>query len=123
MTLWTALTDPRFKAAEIICYSAYFPIFGFRDINYCGMQITPGLFSLVHLHDLQGLLAPKPLLIGIGANDSCFAIEESMRCFHGLESIYEAAGVRDVLELDLHQGEHGWGGNLSESFFRRNLTQ
>ena len=121
MTLWTALTDPRIKAAEIICYSAYWPSFGFRDINYCGMQVAPGLFSLVHLHDLQGLLAPMPLLIGIGANDACFPIDESMRCFRGAEHIYEAAGARSKLELDLHSGGHGWGGNLSRDFFGKYL--
>ncbi len=122
MTLWSALTDERIKAAEIICYSAYWPLFGFRDINYCGMQVAPGLFSLVHLHDLQGLLAPMPLLVDVGANDSCFPVDESLRCFRGLERIYEAAGARDRLELDLHPGEHGWGGNRSARFFRRHLS-
>jgi len=120
-TLWSALCDPRFKAAEIIGYSDLFPIFGVRDVNYCGMQISPGLFKLVDLPDLQGLLAPRPLLIDIGANDSCFGVDGAMDCYRKLETIYAAAGVPDRLELDLFPGEHGWGGNKSEAFFYKYL--
>jgi len=58
MTLWMALCDPRFTAAEIICYSDLWAAFGIRDLNYCGMQVAPGLYKLVDLPDLQGLLAP-----------------------------------------------------------------
>ena len=121
MTLWTALCDSRFKAAEIICYSGIWPYFGFRDINYCGMQVAPGLFKLVHLHDLQGLLAPRPLLIDIGVYDTCFYVDEAHRCFTGLQKIYQAADCEESLELDLFPGEHSWGGNKSLSFFKRHL--
>ena len=61
MTLWSAFCDERFKASEIICYSDLWAAFGMRDINYCGMQVAPGLYALVDLPDLQGLLAPMPL--------------------------------------------------------------
>lgn len=119
MTLWMALCDTRFKAAEIVCYSDLWAAFGYRDVNYCGMQVAPGLFKLVDLPDLQGLLAPRPLLVSIGANDTCFKIDTAMRCFRQVEKIYRAAGAE--LELDLHPGEHGWAGNRSEAFFRRHL--
>ncbi len=121
MCLWSAFCDPRFKAAEIICYSDLWAIFGFRDFNYCGMQVAPGLFKLVDLPDLQGLLAPLPLLIDIGAYDTCFTPESSMACYRKLETIYRAAGAPDQLELDLFPGEHGWGGNKSKEFFRKHL--
>ena len=118
MTLWMALCDPRFKAAEIICYSDLWAAFGMRDINYCGMQVAPGLYKLVDLPDLQGLLAPRPLLIDIGAQDTCFKVDTAMQCYRQVEAIYRAAGASERLELDLHPGEHGWGGNKSEAFFR-----
>lgn len=53
MTLWMSLCDERFKATEIICYSDLWAHFGIRDINYCGMQVTPGLYKLVDLPELQ----------------------------------------------------------------------
>ncbi len=121
MTTWTALCDPRMKAAEIICYSDLFACFGIRDLNYCGMQIAPGLFKLVDLPDLQGLLAPKPLLIDIGGYDSCFLVDSAMACFRQLRRIYRAAGAADKLILDLFPGEHSWGGHKSVGFFKRYL--
>lgn len=121
MSLWTALTDPRFGAVEIICYSDLFALFGIRDINYCGSQITPGLFELVDVPDLQGLLAPVPLLVDIGANDECFQVENAMACFRRVRKIYEAAGAGENLNLDLFAGGHGWSGGKSETFFRKHL--
>ena len=121
MTLWSALCDRRFRAAEIICYSDLWELFGIRDINYCGMQVAPGLYKLVDLPDLQGLLAPRPLLIDIGARDSCFVVDGALRCFRKLEAIYRAAGARSRLELDYFPGEHAWGGNRSDEFFARHL--
>jgi dienelactone hydrolase len=123
MALWTALYDERFSAAEIICYSDLWPLFGMRDCNYCGMQVAPGLFKLVSLGDLQGLLAPLPLLIDIGVYDSCFKVDGALQCFAQVERIYGAAGARQRLELDLFPGEHGWGGHQSARFFQKHLSR
>ena len=117
MTLWTALCDVRMKAAEIICYSDLWAYFGMRDLNYCGMQVAPGLFALVDLPDLTGLLAPLPLLVDIGVHDSCFHVGEALACYQHVRRIYEAAGVGDRLHLDQFAGEHAWGGNASRDFF------
>jgi hypothetical protein len=121
MTTWSALCDKRFKAAEIICYSDLWALFGYRDINYCGMQVAPGLYKLVDLPDLQGLIAPRPLLIDIGAFDDCFNSEGALECFRQLENIYTAANARENLELDLFPGNHAWGGNKSIEFFGKHL--
>ena len=121
MALWTALTDERMKAAEIICYSQLWKDFGIRDVNYCGMQVAPGLYDLVDLPDLQGLLAPLPLLIDIGAYDHGFKIDSAMQCHKRLEEIYAAAQATNKLELDLFPGDHSWGGNKSVEFFRQHL--
>lgn len=122
MTLWMTLCDERFKATEIICYSDLWAHFGIRDINYCGMQIAPGLYKLVDLPDLQGLLAPNPLLVDIGAYDDCFKVDTAMECFNKVSRIYAAAGASDKLELDLYPGTHAWGGNKSIDFFDKHLN-
>lgn len=121
MALWSALCDERFKAVEIICYSDLWAHFGIRDLNYCGMQVAPGLFKLVDLPDLQGLLVPRPLLVDIGAYDTCFRVETARACFEQVKAIYAAAGASDRLELDLFAGEHAWSGHKAEAFFRRYL--
>ncbi len=121
MALWMSLCDERFKATEIICYSDLWAHFGIRDINYCGMQVAPGLYKLVDLPELQGLLAPRPLLIDIGANDSCFKVDTAMTCFKKLEKIYAVAGAVKNLQIDLFSGGHSWGGNKSVDFFKSHL--
>lgn len=121
MTTWTYLLDSRFKAAEIICYTDLWECFGIRDINYCGMQVAPGLYKLVDLPDLQGLVAPRPLLVDIGVYDTCFHIDSSIASFKKIEQIYQAAGAADKLELDLFPAEHSWAGNKSREFFGKCL--
>ncbi len=121
MTLWSTLCDERLKAAEIICYSDLWEVFGIRDINYCGMQVAPGLYKLVDLPDCQGLIAPRPLLVDIGTYDTCFNVDSAMECYRKVERIYAAARSSDKLELDLAPREHGWCGNKSVEFFRRYL--
>ncbi len=122
MSVWMKLCDSRLKAAEVMGYSDLWANFGIRDLNYCGMQIAPGLFYLVDVPDLQGLIAPDPLLIDIGVYDECFKIDAAMACYKQLENIYDAAGIPDKLSLDLFPGGHAWGGNKSVDFFKKYLS-
>lgn len=121
MALWSALADERLGAIEIICYSDRFADFAYRDLNCCGLQVTPGLYKLVDVPDLQGLLAPRPLLVDIGVHDDCFRIESAMACHRRVREIYHAAHADDQLELDLFPGGHGWSGASSIPFFTRHL--
>jgi dienelactone hydrolase len=121
MTTWMSICDDRIKATDILCYSDRFADFGYRDTNFCGSQITPGLFALGDVPDLQGLIAPRPLLVEIGVFDDCFLLDSAMSCFKEVEKIYAAAGARDRLELDLFEGGHAWGANRSREFFARHL--
>jgi len=122
MTTWISLCDPRIKATDIICYSDRFAKFAIADFNYCGSQIVPGLYKLCDVPDLQGLIAPRPLLVEIGVYDDCFNVDSAMSCYHEVEKIYQAAGVADKLHLDLFQGGHSWGANKSVEFFKRYLS-
>lgn len=121
MTTWMSICDERIKASDIICYSDRFEQFAIRRANYCGSQMTPGLYDLCDVPDLHGLIAPRPLLIEIGASDECFLVDDAMSCYREVEKIYAAAGVSDRLQLDLFQGGHAWGANKSVDFFRKYL--
>jgi hypothetical protein len=82
--------------------------------------VTPGIFALVDTPELQGLIAPRPLLAEIGIHDKCFHVDHTLGEHHKrLERIYKAAGAE--LELDLFPGTHAWGGNKSVAFFRKHL--
>jgi hypothetical protein len=121
LALWSTLLDDRLKATEIICYSDTFPDFALRDIQYCGSQITPGLFALVDVSDLQGLIAPRPLMVDVGAYDQIFRIESSLPCVERVEEIYAAAGASDVFRKQIFPGGHGWMPIDSVEFFQRHL--
>jgi dienelactone hydrolase len=121
MALWMTLCDERFLASEIICYSDLWAHFGIRDLNYCGMQVAPGLYKLVDLPELQGLVAPRPLLVDIGAQDPCFKVDSAMECYRQVKRIYGASGAADKLELDLHKGGHAWSGVRAPAFFDKYL--
>ncbi len=121
MTTWMTIMDERIKASDIICYSDMFSKFAFCDLNFCGSQITYGLFDICDIPDLQGLIAPKPLLIEIGSYDECFSVDSAMSCYNELEKIYKSAGCEGKLYLDLFEGGHKFSGKKAFDFFKKNL--
>jgi len=121
MTVWSAVCDDRLRAAEVVCYSDMFADFAFRDLEDCGSQIAPGLFELVDVPDLQGLIYPRPLLVDIAAFDETFALDSAMRCFRQVEAIYEAGGAGGAIDLNLFGDGHRWEGGRSVGFFERHL--
>ena len=120
LTTWVALYDPRFKAADIICYAGPFYDIAYRTHNVCGSQVTPGIYDLVDTFDIQGLIAPRPVLVELGIHDDCFHIDHTLTHYRKLESIFKAANAD--LELDLFPNVHSWGANKSEAFFRKHLS-
>jgi dienelactone hydrolase len=121
MTTWIALLDDRIKAADIICYSARFRDFAIKDGNICGSQYLSGLYSLCDVPDLQGLIAPRPVLAEIGVHDKCFLEYDALSCSEEVKKIYSAAGVPEKYEVDLFDGDHRFAGNKAFAFFDKYL--
>lgn len=121
MTTWISLLDERVKAADVICYSDTFPRFAVARANFCGNQMVPGLHRLCDVGDLQGLIAPRPLLLEIGLMDSCFLYEDAIVARDKARRIYEAAGAADRFCVEEFPGEHGFGGREAFAFFDRFL--
>ncbi len=121
LSTWMSICDERIKATDIICYSDLFADFGMRDINFCGSQVTPGLYALCDVPDLHGLIAPQPLLVEIGSYDDCFKVDSAMSCYQEVAKIYTAAGASENLELDLFEGGHQFSGRKCFDFFAKHL--
>jgi hypothetical protein len=121
LALWSTLFDERLKATEIICYSDTFPDFALRDHQYCGSQITPGLFDLVDVADLQGLIAPRPLMTDLGAYDPVFRLESAVKCSQKVQEIYAAAGAEEHFRRQIFTSGHGWKALESVEFFDQYL--
>ncbi len=121
MTTWISLLDERIKAADVICYSDTFPRFAIARANFCGNQFLPGLYRLCDVGDLQGLIAPRPLLLEIGLHDTCFLYKDASVARDQARRIYQAAGAIETFDVDEFPGEHGFGGREAFAFFDRHL--
>ena len=121
MTTWISLLDERVAAADVICYSDTFPRFAVARANFCGNQFLPGLYRLCDVGDLQGLIAPRPLLLEIGLSDSCFLYEDAIVARDQARRVYQAAGAAEKFDVDEFPTEHGFGGREAFGFFDRFL--
>lgn len=103
MSLHLAARDSRIRAA---CVSGYFGTSGQHLCAMCGSQTLPGLLKWGDRAEVTGLICPRPLLIQTGEYDSSFPTSDCLREFKRLEQIYQAAGVRPKLGVDMFEGVH-----------------
>ncbi len=124
MTTYLAALEPRLKVA---CISGYLSTvrgdaMGMRGLgNFCGAQYMPGLLTIGDIPEVAGLIAPKPLVVEMGEQDTCFIIEDMKRAYAQLERIYAAAGAADCLVADVHPAGHAWSGRVAFPWFDRVL--
>jgi len=121
MTTFTTAFEQRIKAADIIGYVNPFGEFAICDDNACGMQVLPNLYRYFDVHDIAGLIAPRPLLVEMGIYDSIFPFEDLIRGWQGIERIYKAAGADDRLVSDIFPGVHAFSGIKAFEFFKKYL--
>ena len=125
-TLWLAAMDDRICAAVV---SGYF--YGYRDSlldlnSNCGCNYVPGLWQAVDMGDLGALVAPRPLLIETGD-------EDTLNGARGLANVYEQVAITrqaynlhdagDRLVHDVQPGEHQWFGVTAEPWLIGHLTK
>ena len=124
MTSYTTALDDRIKAAVISGYlSTLEDAFSMRGLgNYCGAQYMPGLLEWGDIPDVIGLIAPKPLLIEAGENDTCFAFDDATKAYNRLQEIYKASGAPDNLSRDTAPVGHSMIFKNAVPFFKRYLS-
>jgi len=126
MTTYVTALDPRLKVA---CISGYLSTIkgdaiGMRGLaNFCGAQYMPGLLTIGDIPEVAGLIAPRPLVVEMGEQDTCFVIDDMLVAFGQLSRIYTAAGASDQLIADVHPGGHVWSGQKSFPWLARRLGQ
>ena len=118
MTTFTSAVEPRIKAADIIGYVNPWYEFGIKRANFCGSQIVPEVYKYFDVHDIAGLIAPRPLLIEMGIYDDCFYIQDLLKGFEGVRKIYKAADSEEMLHKDVYPCSHAFIGHKAFQFFR-----
>lgn len=120
-TMFLAALDARIRAADIICNLTRYEDFAIREAEFCGSEILPHLMRYGDVADVAGLIAPRPLLIESGTNDTTYPVGPVLRAHEHLRRIYRAAGAEDRLHIDLFPGGHQFHGPSARAFFDRYL--
>jgi len=75
-------------------------------MHHCVDNYIPGLNQHAEMPDLVGLIAPVPLLLEMGAQDTIFPIEASKGAERHIRRIYRLLGEEDKLDSDIFEGPH-----------------
>jgi dienelactone hydrolase len=120
MTLFGAALEPRIKACLV---SGYYNTF--RDsifsISHCMDNYVPDILSVAEMSDVAGLIAPRPMFVESGTNDSIFPVEATRRSYAEAQKIWRLWGALDRLGLEIFEGEHSFSGREGFPFLKRHL--
>lgn len=97
-TLFATALDTRFAVSVPSCYFCTFE-HSIMAMSHCDCNYAPGLLNLCEMYDVAGLVAPRPMLIIAGQQDTIFPIEGVRIAYERLQGMYRAAGAEDKLEL------------------------
>jgi dienelactone hydrolase len=118
VSLFAAACDERIAVAAP---SSYFCTFAgsIGSIHHCDCNYVPGIMRLGEMHDVAGLVAPRPFLAIAGREDEIFPIRHVREAFGRLKSVYEVMGVPDRAELHEGDGGHRYYAAASWPFVRK----
>ncbi len=119
-TFFSTCLDPRIKACVV---SGYYSTF--RDslfaMHHCACNFVPGLAQFGEMHDLVGMIAPRPMLVEAGSRDPIFPLRAVKTGVAKARNVYAVFGARDRVETDYFEGRHRINGIKAYAFLRQNL--
>lgn len=74
------------------------------------------------MHDLAGLIAPRPMLVEAGNRDPIFPLRAVRASVAKARAAYAVFGARDALATDYFEGRHQISGRRAYDFLHRNLA-
>ena len=120
-TLFSAALEPRLRAAMVSGY-----LNTFRDsigsLAHCIDNYVPGILNWAEMHDIAGLIAPRPLFVESGEKDNIFPIAASIESFQHVREIYAIFQAADRVEQEVFPGEHSFWGQRGIPFMARHLS-
>jgi dienelactone hydrolase len=121
VTLFSTALEPRIRAALVSGY-----LNTFRDsvgsLAHCIDNYVPGILNWAEMHDLAGLIAPRPLFVESGEKDNIFPIRASIESFNKVREIYQVFGAPDRIEQEVFPAEHSFWGKRGIPFLTRHLN-
>lgn len=120
VTVFATALEPRIRAALVSGY-----LNTFRDsvgsLAHCIDNYVPGILNWAEMHDIAGLIAPRPLFVESGEKDNIFPIKASVRSFNEVRKVYDVFGASDRVEQEVFPGEHSFWGRRGIPFLARHL--
>lgn len=120
-TFFSACMDERIRACVV---SGYFSTF--RDsilgMHHCPCNFVPGLHRFGEMHDLAGLIAPRPMLVEAGSRDPIFPVAAVRKGVARARRIYKTFGAPGQPETDYFEGRHQVSGRKAYDFLARCLN-
>ena len=98
----------------------------FRDsvgsLAHCVDNYVPGILNWAEMHDIAGLIAPRPLFVESGEKDNIFPIAASIESVKQVRAIYSVFNQADRVEHEAFPGEHSFWGKRGIPFMARHLS-
>jgi dienelactone hydrolase len=119
-TLFAAALEPRVRAAMVSGYLNTFQD-SVGTLNHCMDNFVPGVLNWAEMHDVAGLVAPRPFFAESGEQDNIFPIAASKESFSHVRQIYEVFGAADRIEHEVFPGDHSFWGKRGIPFLVKHL--
>jgi dienelactone hydrolase len=120
ITTFAAALDRRIQLAYISGY-----LCTFRDsilsLSHCIDNYVPGILNWAEMHDVAGLIAPRPLFAESGERDNIFPIAAAKESFAKVRQVYDVFGAADQTGHEAFPGEHVFWGREGLPFSARHL--
>jgi dienelactone hydrolase len=120
-TVFSTALEPRIRVALVSGY-----LNTFRDsigsLAHCSDNYVPGILNWAEMHDVAGLIAPRPLFVESGEKDNIFPIQASLESFSEVQKIYAVFGARDLAEHEVFPADHSFWGKRGIPFLARHLA-
>ena len=121
ITVFATALDPRIRVALVSGYLNTFKD-SVGSLAHCIDNYVPGILNWAEMHDVAGLIAPRPLFVESGEQDRIFPIAASIESVAEVRKIYGVFGVPDRVEHEVFPDEHLFWGKRGIPFLARHLN-
>ena len=118
VSIYSAAVDTRIVAAMPSCaFCGYAASIGVR--RHCACNYIPGIVREFDMGDLAGLIAPRPLVVVNGREDSLFPLDSAKEQMEIAQAYYQAAGLPGNIEHVIGPEGHRFYAALAWPVFDR----
>src|SRR5687767_2672306 len=97
VTVFSTALEPRIRVALVSGYLNTFQD-SIGSLAHCTDNYVPGILNWAEMHDIAGLIAPRPLFVESGEKDNIFPIRASIASFNEVRNIYGIFGAANRVE-------------------------